>query len=44
MNVLRISRELDKLINQYMAGQISKEVVEIKRQELHAAMNKGGKK
>ena len=35
MDVLKISRELDNLLNRYQRGEVDKEQLEAKRQELY---------
>lgn len=38
MSVLKISQELDQLLNRYENGEVSKEQLEAKRQELYTAL------
>ena len=42
MSTLKISQELDELINKYNRGEISKEELEAKRQELYGELEGRG--
>lgn len=39
-NDLKVSKELDELLNQYIKGKATKSDIEAKRKELHQILNK----
>ena len=40
MEALKVSQELDKLLNAYEKGEVSKDQLETKRQELYEALER----